>query len=142
MKKFRSKVSYGTLIVIFIFFFAPIIIGTINNGITKNFFVLNGILIPIYAFILYLFLSTDYTIDKGKLKIKSGFVYNKYLNIEKIKSITKTNNPISAPAASFDRIEIHYGKFNSVIISPKDKIGFIKELININPNIDCQILKN
>ncbi len=58
------------------------------------------------------------------------------MNIEKIKSITKTNNPISAPAASFDRIEINYGEFNSVIISPKDKIGFIKELIKINPNID------
>ena len=142
MKKFKSKVSYGILIVIFLFFFAPIIIGIINNGITKNFFVLNEILIPIYAFILYLFLSTDYTIDKGKLKIKTGFVYNKYLDIEKIKLITETNNPISAPAASFDRIEIHYGEFSSVIISPKDKIGFIKELMKINPNIDSKILEN
>lgn len=142
MKKFKSKVSYSLLIVLFLIFFMPMLIGVINNGITKNFFVLNGILIPVYAFILYLFLSTDYTIDKGKLKIKSGFVYNKYLNIDKIKSITKTNNPISAPAASFDRIEIHYGKSNSVIISPKDKMGFVKELIKINSNIDSQILKN
>ena len=140
MKRFKSKVSYGTLVVIFLLFFAPIIIGTINNGITKNFFVLNGILILVYAFILYLFLSTEYAIDKEKLKIKSGFIYNKYLNIDKIKSITKTNNPISAPAASFDRIEIHFEKFNSVIISPKDKIGFVKELIKRNPNIDNQIL--
>ena len=140
MKRFKSKVSYGTLGVIFILFFTPIIIETINNGITKNFFVLNGILILVYAFILYLFLSTEYTIDKEKLKIKSGFIYNKYLNIDKIKSITKTNNPISAPAASFDRIEIHFEKFSSVIISPKDKIGFVKELIKRNPNIDNQIL--
>lgn len=140
MKKFKSKVSYGTLGIILLLFFVPIIIGTINNGITKNFFVLNGILIPVYAFILYLFLSTEYTIDKEKLKIKSGFIYNKYLNIDKITSITKTNNPISAPAASFDRIEIHFEKFNSVIISPKDKIGFVKELIKRNPNIDNQIL--
>ncbi len=77
MKKFKSKVSYGTLIMMFLFFFTPIIIGTFNNGITKNFFVLNGILVPIYTFILYLFLSTSYTIiGNGKLKIKSGFVYN------------------------------------------------------------------
>ena len=75
------------------------------------------------------------------MNIKCGFIYNKDLDIEKIISISKTNNPISAPAASLDRIELRYGEFGSVIISPKDEIAFVKDLTIINPNIDNQISK-
>ena len=42
---------------------------------------------------------------------------------------------ISSPAASFDRIEITYGKFEEIIISPKHKLKFYEDLQKINPNI-------
>ena len=86
-----------------------------------------------------MFLKTVYTIDGNKLKIKCGFFTYKPIEINDIKEITKSNNIISSPAASFDRIEIKYGKFEEVIISPKDKFEFAKYLTNLNPKIKNNI---
>ncbi len=93
------------------------------------------ILLLVDAFVLHLFLNTEYTIEDGQLKIKSGFFREKPIDILEIKEIKKTNSIISAPAASFDRIEIKYKTFNTMIVSPKNKTAFIKHLMEINPNI-------
>ena len=57
------------------------------------------------------------------------------VTINSIRKIKETNNPISSPAASLDRIEVFYGK-QSVIISPKQKTEFINHLLSINPRIE------
>ena len=93
------------------------------------------ILTTIYTFILHIFLKTTYIVENKTLKIKCGFLFNKNILIDDIKGIKKTKNLISSPAPSFDRIEIKYGKFDEVIISPKDKVGFAKDLTLINPTI-------
>jgi len=71
-----------------------------------------------------MFLKTEYTIEDKKLKIKCGFFTYKPIEINEIREITKSSNIISSPAASFDRIEIKYGKFEELIISPKNKFEF------------------
>jgi len=92
-------------------------------------------LLLLLSFVIYLVFKTEYTIENGKLKIRCGFFTYKPIEINEIKKISKTTNIISAPAPSFDRIEIKYGKFNEIIISPKDKIDFVKYLTKLNPNI-------
>ena len=67
--------------------------------------------------------------------IKCGFLYHKNLEVSRIKSIAETSNLISSPAASLDRIEIKYDQHGIVVISPKDKVAFAKDLLEINPNI-------
>ena len=57
------------------------------------------------------------------------------IDIENITEISKTRSLISSPAPSFDRIEIKYGKFDEIIISPEDKMNFTIDLTKINPNI-------
>ena len=57
------------------------------------------------------------------------------LTVNALKNISKTNNIISSPAVSFDRIEITYGKFDEIILSPKDKHKFADDLLKINPDI-------
>ena len=47
----------------------------------------------------------------------------------------------SAPANSFDRIEIIYNKFDSIIISPENKQQFIESLLVINPDIKVKYKK-
>jgi hypothetical protein len=49
--------------------------------------------------------------------------------------IAETHNPLSSPALSLDRIEIEFGAYDSVMISPKDKTGLITAITAINPNI-------
>ena len=138
-KQFKSKVSYILLIVVFCAFYTLPIVEVINNGLTIDSLEPVGALTLIYAFIVYLFFSAVYTIDNGFLIIKLGFVYNKKIGINRIKSIKRTKNPISSPAPSFDRIEVCFDKYNSIIVSPKDKVGFVRELKNINPKIESDI---
>jgi len=67
--------------------------------------------------------------------VKCGFVINIRIDIATITKIEPTNTMLSSPALSFDRIEVFYNKYDSVIISPGDKAGFIAKLQQINPAI-------
>ena len=135
MKIYKSKISYGLLLFVFLILSLSFATGLIYGKSTNDILVSLGIFFLTFGFVLYLFFNTEYTIFDDFLKIKCGFIYNKKLRIFNIKSISKTNSLISSPAASFDRIELRYWQFGSVIISPKDKIGFAKELLRINPTI-------
>ena len=95
-------------------------------------------ILPVILFVIHMFMTTVYTIDGDKLTIKCGFLYNKNIDIKTIKMISETNNALSSPATSLDRLEINYGKFDSVIISPKLKSEFINEIMRLNPNVEVK----
>ena len=99
------------------------------------------IILVVMAFILHLFLSTHYTIEGHQLIVKSGFLYNSTIDIRTISKVSETNNPLSSPAISLDRLEIRYGSHNSVIISPREKQDFLDHLLQINPEISIQYKK-
>ena len=132
---YYSKVSYTLLIIILIVFIGPLIPNYISNGFNNNMCFMTLGLIILFGFILHMFFNTNYKIQNEKLFIKCGFFKYRPINIEDIKKVSKSSNIISSPAASFDRIEIKYGKFDEIIISPKNKIKFIEDLQKINPNI-------
>ena len=138
-KKYPSKVSYGLLIFIFLVFYGPLIPDLVNSDLSGKMIELIGFLSLIFAFVLHLFFGTHYTIENNKLKIKCGIFSYKPIEIDKIKEVSKTKSIISSPAPSFDRIEIKYGKFDEIIISPKDKLNFTNDLVIINPNIKNNI---
>lgn len=93
------------------------------------------ILLPVTIFIVYVFQSIHYLVGENVLIVKSAFGMKTTVTINSIRKIKETNNPISSPAASLDRIEIFYEK-QSVIISPKQKTEFINHLLSINPGIE------
>ena len=99
------------------------------------------IILAVLAFILHLFLNTNYTIEGHQLIVKSGFLYNSTIDIRTISKVSETNNPLSSPAISLDRLEISYGAHNSVIISPREKQDFLDQLLQINPEISIQYKK-
>jgi len=132
---YYSKVSYTLLIVVFIVFFGPLISNYIDEGFNSNMFLMTLALIILFGFVLHMFLNTTYKIEKGKLYIKCGFFNYNPVNIGEMKKVSKSSNIISSPAASFDRIEITYGKFDELIISPKYKTKFVEDLQKINPGI-------
>lgn len=85
------------------------------------------------VYISYVCLALRYTITPGgQLQIRCRFLYQKDINIEAIRRILYTNNPLSAPAASFRRLELRYNKWDSVLISPKDRDAFVKQLKKSN----------
>lgn len=98
-----------------------------------------AILMPVILFVMHLFLTTNYTIEGDQLLIKSGFLFRKTVPIPDIRKINETHNPLSAPATSLDRLEIVFGKYESVLISPKQKHEFIKHIQSINPGVEVRM---
>jgi len=96
---------------------------------------LGVLVLTILTLLIYmLFKMTYYTIDENKLIIRSFFIVNKKVDVQSIKIVRESRNPISAPAASLDRLEV-ISTLDSVLISPKDKNAFIEEITTINPRI-------
>lgn len=79
----------------------------------------------IFAFLVYVFNQTYYTIKGDDLLVKCAFFINKSYAIKRITKIIETNNPIVAPAASLDRLKLFFDSYESVLISPKLKHDFI-----------------
>lgn len=93
------------------------------------------------GFVVHMFMTTDYSITGNDLTVRCSFLFNKTIDINTIKRISETNNPLSSPAISLDRLEIRYGVSNSVMISPQRKKEFINALRTINPNIEVKYKK-
>jgi hypothetical protein len=133
-KVYKSKISSGLLIFIYS------IIG-IDAGvmiILKNWIAIL-ILLLLSLFVIHIFRNTWYKIDGNLLHIRSGFIYNKTIEIGHIRRISSTRSFFSAPALSLDRLEILYNKFDSVVISPEHPEEFVSELKIINPNIESKL---
>jgi hypothetical protein len=139
MKTFRSKLGREIIIPISVLLVG---LGTlmVYNKLWPGFF----IVLSVSLFIAHIFLTTYYQIDGKVLRIKCGFFCNMKVDIETIRRMSETNNPISSPANSIDRLELKFQKdkkIESVIISPKHKEEFIKMVTSINPKIEV-ILKS
>jgi hypothetical protein len=132
---YYSKVSYPLLGFIFLVFFGPLVPTLLSNDLTKPIVFTFCFLVVLFLFIVHMFFYTTYTIDDDELKIRCGFIGYKPYKIKDMKKVSKSTSIISSPAASFDRIQITYGKFDEIIISPKDKHQFVEDLQKINPEL-------
>ncbi|TDQ78094.1 PH domain-containing protein [Sphingobacterium yanglingense] len=130
---FKSKISKGLLILLLVaILLAPAIMLYHHTHVWEAII----LLLLTSAICLPSLLNTRYTIEENTLKIRSGIFYKKDLAIDSIRKIVETNNMISSPAASLDRLELFYNSFDSVLISPKDKAGFIRTIQAINPEVE------
>lgn len=92
------------------------------------------ILFPIAFCLLWIWFKTGYTIENNFLKIQYG-PFKKEIKIDEIHSIRETRNPFTDPALSMDKIEINYARFNTIAISPKNKIEFVSQLRKQSSNL-------
>ncbi|THU32402.1 hypothetical protein FAM09_26785 [Niastella caeni] len=139
MKKiYRSKPGLELIIPISLILGVVLFLTTMN----EPHWVGPAILLPIIIFITHTFITTYYTIDNNLLIIKCGFLYKTTIDIQHIRKIKETNSTISSPATSIDRLEISYGKYRTVLISPKQKMEFINELKSLNPGIEINLKKS
>jgi uncharacterized membrane protein YdbT with pleckstrin-like domain len=85
-----------------------------------------GICLPIA-----LLASTRYTITENTLSIRSG-LFKWEIPLKEISTIELTNDPLSSPALSLDRLRIEYGQGKYIMISPVNKVEFIRDLQAMN----------
>lgn len=76
---------------------------------------------------VWIVLSTSYTLTGTQLRVRCG-PFRWTIPLAEIRDVRPTRNPLSSPAPSLDRLRIEYGKRRSVMISPRDKEGFLGEL--------------
>ena len=75
----------------------------------------------------WIVLSTSYTLGRTRLRVRCG-PFRWTIPLAEIRDVRPTRNPLSSPAPSLDRLRIDYGQRRSVMISPRDKEGFLREL--------------
>lgn len=134
MKRFYSKIGLEVVIPIGLI---PGVTGTLM--VIQKAWPAVAIILVTLLFIVHLLTTTFYQIEGSNLQIKSGFIVNKLIAIDSIRKIQKSNSLFSSPAASLDRLEVFYNKYDSVLISPKYKQEFLAELRKINPAIEINI---
>lgn len=88
----------------------------------------------LYISLVYLMVSIKYEINESQLIIHQA-MGKMVIDINTVKSIEPTHTILSAPASSLDRLRIFYNKYDDVVISPRRKEEFIRQLQTINPNI-------
>jgi hypothetical protein len=130
IKTYRSKIGLILLAAIVL----PILLPLVITPFDPNGLIVGLIIAPVIA-LPFLF-GTHYRIQGHVLEIRCAFIIRIDVDILRITSVSKTRNPVSAPALSLDRIEIVYGNgLRYVIVSPKDKVGFVQSLKAINHQI-------
>lgn len=141
-KQHKSKISYGILAFITVLLAAPIIPIVTEGVMDKDIALRLLIMLAVLVFVLHVFFQTTYTIEDGKLKVKSGIMKYRPIEISEIRELAKTKSLWSSPAPSLDRIIVKYGANQRIILSPKDKVQFAIDLCDINPKIVNLVLED
>ena len=96
--------------------------GTLTAWIVAACVAIVGVGLP-----LWLLLSTRYVLGRGQLQVLSG-PFKWRIPVANITAITPTSSPLSNPALSLDRLRVDYGVGKSVMISPRNKQQFVKDV--------------
>lgn len=142
---FSSKKDLWMTIIIwlsaFLFIVPPVFSPDLGVWMTPDFlnkqWIQIVVLFPIGFFLLWIWFKTGYTIEKRSIKIQYG-PFKKDIRIDEIHSIRETKNPFTAPALSMNRIEINYGQYETIQISPKEINLFVDELLKNNSHIQIK----
>jgi len=127
---YRSTISWWLILPV-----ALLLITVLIIGLTRGAWAEAIIAILTSLLVLSIFLVTHYRIKDNFLIIRCGVLYKATIDIKEIQTIKHTNNPLSSPALSLDRIEITYNN-KRVMISPEKTGEFIRQLQKINPQIE------
>lgn len=126
---YTSKIDtwFALVLVAVVSVFFIVFVSVLMSGKTSAILLAIPALIVGAGFPLWLMKSTNYTLSDKTLLVRCGpFKWRVPMN--EIKSVTPTSNPLSSPALSLDRLQINYGRWGSIMISPKDKEAFIQDL--------------
>ena len=110
-----------------------LLIGTGSLTLNDPLMILIKLIVVIPVAILWF--GIRYQIVDQHLLIKIGPVITHRVHIATIDTLSRSYNPISAPAPSLRRIQLRMKNGNLLLISPKHEEMFIKDLKAINPKI-------
>ncbi len=122
---FPSKIDWwlGAMLCIPPISAAVVLVGALMHGQLFYAFVPLAVTVAIFGGLVF---PMRYGISDTELIVRFGLVTQR-VQLAKINSVVPTNNPLSAPALSLDRLEIRWGQgiFEATMISPADRERFL-----------------
>lgn len=126
MKTYRTRISLSLTGAIAAVLFVPVMFMP-----SEAILAYASTMLIVLAGIIFCMLGIKYVIDDETLKIY--YFWGMYQDI-KIKSIRKMEPSrciLSSPAASLKRLAIHYNKYDTIYISPRNQEDFINTVNEI-----------
>ena len=125
MKEFASKIDTWLMSVIVVTVLVSMGAAILSLMIGGLIGCLSALLIAVVGAVLpvWLLLSTKYVVNNESLIVRSG-PFSWLIPVGVISSVQETQNSLSSPALSLDRLRISYGESKSIMVSPKDKRQF------------------
>ncbi|ATA88542.1 hypothetical protein CAPN001_06080 [Capnocytophaga stomatis] len=141
MKLYKAKTNFKSN---FIIQLSAMMIFSVAIIIIQDFPWFLILIVPIFMAPLLWGLSqihknVTYIISGENLFVSAAFI-NRIIDVKTIRKIEKSNNFIAtgtdrATAPSSKALEILYNKYETIKVSPENESDFIKDLLEINPNI-------
>lgn len=98
-----------------------------------------SIMIPLSLYVLISNSKLSYTVDSQSLFVTEGVFIKRKIPIKAIRKVEQTFNIRNAPTTTtMNRLEIFYNEYNSIQISPEKEKDLIKDLLNVNPQIEVK----
>ena len=98
-------------------------------------YIINIVLVAVMVFVFFAIFNIRYEVSEDTLFVRSFILLSYTIPVADIREIRASSSWLASPAASLDRLEIRYGRGNSLLISPADRQGLIDCLRGFNPNI-------
>ncbi|MDF2663750.1 MAG: hypothetical protein K0Q94_6541 [Paenibacillus sp.] len=89
--------------------------------------VLFALSFAVSGFMAWIWLGTYYVTTASGIQVRSG-PFRKMIPYDSIRKVSSVRSWISSFALSADRVEIHYGQYDMIYLSPSDRTSFVREL--------------
>ena len=126
---FRSKADWWLVVVMLGSVTACGVVGVLSlvreSGTVR--WLLAGPMFGSAGLQLWVLAATDYTLTRDELRVRCG-PFGWRIDIGEIRSVAPTRSPLSSPALSLDRLRIDYGASRSIMISPRQRDAFLRDL--------------
>ncbi len=133
-REYKSKVGWYYHLIILI-----MAASTVRSFIVKGSPVTMILLLLATLLCIHILLTTRYRITAdGYLIAHCSIFPEKKIKIEEISAVEVTVLPVSSYALSLDRLIIYKGNTQWLLISPKNKQDFVRNLRKINPEIQIK----
>jgi len=144
-EKFAAKKGYSfkrfliamSLFIIFAGYGLPLLNGILS---LHTFMLSSLIVLPVIVLFIWCWSNTEYLVDNNQLKINCGpFHWN--IPIADIKRIYLNQGTVGGtikPTLSWDCMEIEYGNYKTISITPEDQNHFISLLKSQNGKIEVK----
>jgi hypothetical protein len=132
---FRSRVD-GSFVAAAAVVIGVGLLGAYAAATAGTFLMPAVVILPAIGLVLWIWKSTRYVVTDTSLLVRCAFV-RIAVPLAAITRLQRTSTMLSAPALSFDRLEVQHSA-GSVVISPADRDRFVTAITSRNPGVDVE----